>query len=666
MSKLATVLAAVATFLLVLVAVPRSALARSFSVDEVSIEATVRDDGSLSVVEQRTYTFDGSFNGIYWDVPRGSYEGHDIDSSIRWVGVIEGGSLTRIEEGSGGAAGTYEVSEEGDRLRLTVYWPASDEAVVFQVAYEMPNLALRWADVAELYWQYVPADEGSGDEWKNISCTIHLPVPAGVEVVGGENVRAWGHGPLDGYVGFNDNDVVLFSPGVGSAEFLEARVTFPAEWLGSARQSSEARLDHILSEESQWVEEANNARRSARMVNYGVPGAMALMGVGSVVATFVQKRLAKLKGPKPQFTDTYFRDVPTDDHPAVLGMLYREGVINSNDFSATIMRLADQGRIALDAVWVDKPGRHGSTKRVREWRFLRRDTVGSKLARPRVKGKAIDDAAVSFLFDVVGDAHKHVIDQMLLGPSGEPYVLPSFFDEVAKKWPSAYEAGSDRWRKAVRDAYKGRHFEVGEESTNLFPGLIGFADIGIAIVLGLFGAFSGVSNVPLVVTLILCFAAGIFCIMQFDDDPAPAYSQEAVDIKAKLEALKRWLIDFTRLKEAIPTDVVLWNRLLVMATVLGVAKQVVEQLKVALPELVENPAFSAYGWVERNNELDAPAFALASSYGKGSSTSSGKLHHGVSTSSLSSSSDSSSSGSGGGFSGGGGGGFSGGGRGGAF
>ena len=310
MSKLATVLAAVATFLLVLVAVPRSALARSFSVDEVSIEATVRDDGSLSVVEQRTYTFDGSFNGIYWDVPRGSYEGHDIDSSIRWVGVIEGGSLTRLEEGSGGAAGTYEVSEEGDRLRLTVYWPASDEAVVFQVAYEMPNLALRWADVAELYWQYVPADEGSGDEWKNISCTIVPPRTAG-----GENVRAWGHGPLDGYVGFNGNDVVLFSPGVGSAEFLEARVTFPAEWLGSARQSGEARLDHILSEESQWAEEANSARRSARMVNYGVPGAMGLMGVGSVAATLVQKRLAKRKGPKPQFTDTYFRDVPTDAVP---------------------------------------------------------------------------------------------------------------------------------------------------------------------------------------------------------------------------------------------------------------------------------------------------------------------------------------------------------------
>ena len=44
--------------------------------------------------------------------------------------------------------------------------------------------------------------------------------------------------------------------------------------------------------------------------------------------------------------------------------------------------------------------------------------------------------------------------------------------------------------------------------------------------------------------------------------------------------MKRWLLDFTDLDEAVPQDVVLWNRLLVMAVVLGVSDQVIEKLGV--------------------------------------------------------------------------------------
>ena len=46
-------------------------------------------------------------------------------------------------------------------------------------------------------------------------------------------------------------------------------------------------------------------------------------------------------------------------------------------------------------------------------------------------------------------------------------------------------------------------------------------------------------------------------------------SDEALELQAKLKALRRWLKDFTRLGEAIPTDVVLWNQLLVITIVLA-------------------------------------------------------------------------------------------------
>lgn len=96
-----------------------------------------------------------------------------------------------------------------------------------------------------------------------------------------------------------------------------------------------------------------------------------------------------------------------------------------------------------------------------------------------------------------------------------------------------------------------------------------------------------------------------------------------------------------------------------MAVVLGVADEVIEQLKVAAPQVLEDPYVRpVYGW-----------------YYYGGPRSSAPLHsftdnvstaHRVSTAALAASSSSSGSGGGGGFSGGGGGGFGGGGGGGAF
>ena len=58
---------------------------------------------------------------------------------------------------------------------------------------------------------------------------------------------------------------------------------------------------------------------------------------------------------------------------------------------------------------------------------------------------------------------------------------------------------------------------------------------------------------------------------------------EGTEVAARCKALKHWLEDFTRLKEAVPGDLVLWNKLLVMGAALGVSKEVLRQLAEAVP-----------------------------------------------------------------------------------
>lgn len=650
--------------LVLLLILSNPAYARSYEVKDVSIDATIETDGSLEVSEQHQYYFDGSFGGIYWELPRGSYEGRSIEPTLESVEVQAGGQTVAFSEGNDGKPGTYELSKLDDAVQLKLYWPAENETLSFTVDYSVSKLASRWADTSELYWQYVPADPDSEVQWQNITATVHLPVPSGETVTPGENVRAWGHGPLDSELDFRGNDIVYHSPGVGTAEFLEARIAFPGPWLSEVVAADESRLDTIRAEEDEWAKNANAQRRHARLIAYGLPALLSLIGIGSALAAKFGKQWRRGKGPKPSFKDKYFRDVPTNDHPAVLGMLYNEGYIRDKEFTATVMRLTDKGMMSLDAVTIEEPDKRGKTHKKAELRLMRGNIPkGSKNNDTRAGGKAIDDAAMHFLFDVVGDKHKHIIDSMLCGPQGEPYVLASFFKETAKDWPQAYENGYSNWDQAVRSAYNQRKFVTGKED-RLFPGVLGLADFALAVILATAGMFLEVPGGLLTIGFILCFAGGIYCVMSDEDESIYTFSQEAVDIKAQLGALKRWLCDFTRLEEAIPTDVVLWDRLLVMATILGVAEEVIKQLKVHAPKLVED--LSAYGWYEQRELSDMPLNLLAESIGRGRAESSSQLYHHTSTSAVASSHDSSSRGSGGGFSGGGGGGFSGGGRGGAF
>lgn len=61
------------------------------------------------------------------------------------------------------------------------------------------------------------------------------------------------------------------------------------------------------------------------------------------------------------------------------------------------------------------------------------------------------------------------------------------------------------------------------------------------------------------------------------------FTPEGAEVAARCKALKHWLEDFTRLKEAVPGDLVLWNKLLVMGVALGVSKEVLRQLAEAVP-----------------------------------------------------------------------------------
>lgn len=646
------VLCALAAMLLVTAAallfLPTPAYARDYEIARVDIDATVAPDGALRVVETRTFDFDGSFSGVYWDIPVGRNEsnGQDVDVRVLSASVGSADGSTPLEAADSGANGTYQVARQSDNLRVTLFSAQEDSQTTFTVAYEARGIVTRWTDTGELYWKFV--SDGWDVPSNDVTCTLHLPVPDGESVVPGETVRAWGHGPLDATVSFEGNDVVFSVPGVGTDEFAEMRVAFPASWVPDLSETPGERLPTILSEEQQWADEANARRAQARLAYYGAPAAAAVAVVASIVVACVRRARYRREA-TPRFQDTYFRDAPTSDHPAVLGTLHAGGDVEGRELTASLMRLTDLGVLTLERRSRKHRGVFGE-KSEEDYRL----TIARPLDEASVtdahaaQARAIDERALELLFGTVAGRGVEVGASLSF----------SQIEAFAKREPQAYSDAYDAWKGAVEGSYLERFSGTGEltRGKGLLYALV-VVDLLLAAVLTvLLVVFE--APVPVIVGVLLgLIAAGVICgvcARSMHD-----LNREAIDVAAQLDALERWLREFTRLEEAPPTDVVLWNRLLVMAVALGVADEVIEQLKETMPQVIDDPLFMpTYGWFFwYGHHMRTPVATLSDSV---------ESAHSVSVAALASSSVSSGVGGGGGFSGGGGGGFGGGGGGGAF
>lgn len=628
-----------------LFAAPARVLARDYSIDKVEIDAIVEADGTLRVTEDRTFDFDGSFSGVYWDIPSGNTDGSDLGLTIESAGIVEAGSFHEFEQSFSGADRTVQIYPDSNGstpiMRAKLYCRQENATATYRINYTISEGVKAYADVGVLYWKFV--SDGWDKESNDVTCIVHLPVPSDEEVKPKDNVWMWAHGPLNGHIEADGDDIVITVPQVGTEEFAEARITFPTEWLSGKEPLSQDVFDEIVREEDGWRAQAEAKRNIARIANalgIGIPG----VGVIAALVMSVFTRIKYKQTHTPQFQEDYFRDVPTDDHPAVLGTLWRGGEPDADDFVASLMQLTDKGIVGLDSITVVRKGLLGRTKETKDYRL--------NAAAELEKGVAdkIDRATLNFLFQKIAPK----TDNYSVNADGTVSFVMSDMQEVAKEHPESYDSAKRSWESSVKAVCDQRNFF--EEDSGFSSGpLMG---VGVVELVGgvIMGVISGVilENPFGIVAGVVLSMAGMGATIyaaHFDD-----LSSEAVEIRAKLKALRRWLKDFTRLGEAVPQDVVLWNRLLVMAVVLDVAKEVIDQLEKSFPEILRSEGLtSTYMWHTAYIGDRTPFDSVRSSYVSAAHVSSAEL-----------SSDSSSSGGGGGFSGGGGGGFGGGGGGGAF
>ncbi|MDJ1650009.1 MULTISPECIES: DUF2207 domain-containing protein [Gordonibacter] len=564
--------------LAIVAAAPSTAWAKSYDMTKVDITAQAETDGSLHAVEQRTFDFNGDFTAVWWTFSGLPSNAQLQVNSMRMArvgadGAVEGEWKTLpsvpfvLSWRDVGGPGTEAYSVDKPLNAVYAFFNVSDERLMIELDYTVINGVQAYEDVGEVYWKYI------GSQWEedsdNVTMTLALPVPQGVEVVPGDNVLAWGHGPLDGTVTINsDGTVTYHNPHVNAGQYAEARVLFPVSWLTNLSPEAlkahqgVARLEQAKTEEQAWADQANRERTNALLL---------LIGCGVVCVLLIAWALWSYfrygREHKPDFTDEYWRDVPAPGvHPAVIGRLWRWNRESQNDFTATLMHLSHIGALRIDRGSYQEPKAFGRLETVEDYYFTRVPAVADAVTDP------IDRATLDLLFDVIAGG----TDSLWFG-SIQKYGKdhPEPFLDAMKGWQGVVEAETNRHDYFE---FKGKRYQ------------------GLLIGLGVAVFIIGLLMVAVLQNfLLLAFTLPTAIALIVIGNYMPRRSVEGNNLVAKCKALRNWLRDFSTLDERPPTDVKVWGEFMVYAYIFGIAKQVMSELQTKMPELFDGEA-GAYGY----------------------------------------------------------------------
>jgi uncharacterized membrane protein len=572
------------------------AAAKSFVFSRVGIDATVGPNGSLHIVEARTYRFAGSFSWASYSLPlRGT-------SGIRSITVAdEHGALVLSPSLQ---PGTYQVSRNGDAVLIRFGFRAADTSRTFTISYVLDDVVAVYDDTAELYWKFI----GTGWDRPSEEVRIAVRLPGNLRA---SQVRAWGHGPLQGDVRPVDGGAVLTVRNLPPSTMVEGRILFPREVVPYARlRRSGAALPRILAEEGVWAAQANRARLVQQALFRLIP-ALPVLVVGLWVFLYVRYG----REPHPTPPQGYYRELPADYSPAELGALWRFGSIQPADFVATILDLVRRGYVTV-AVQATSGGLlHLSDETYTLTRTDKTDDLAPH-----------EDKSLEILFGSGSTGGEKVAIHRRKG-------LP---DDAKKRMASKFPA----WTRQVSSAAGGRGFFDQTSMAMRWVALV----LGFLFAVGGFFAATALAalSAPPTATAggVGLIAAGL--LLAVGSGAIRRRSQRGADDLRRWQGFRRFLLDFSDMRQAELPALTMWEQYLVYAVPIGVADRVVSQLKKIYPADVLARSPGLQPWVSTSSGSHGDPLGSFSGF--------------TTAFAAATSSATSSSGSGGGFSGGGGGG----------
>lgn len=517
----------------------------SLLISDYEVNAEILKDGSMSVSEKVTFEFSEKYNGVTKEIV---YRKSSGISNLEVSEISEGTKklYNLVGSASNGESGVYTVDKSSkDSWMLKIYSPSKNQSRTFLISYTLKNVAVRYNDIGELNWNFI----GKENNVPIKSVLINIKVPEGAK---DGDLRVFGHGPLSGQSSIQDNRTVNLSVNsLPAGTSIEARVLFPNSLIPQSQNIvNENGLNRILQEEKKFADEANARRYRARFIVFFINIAAAVILISAPILAYIL-HIKYNKEPKPEFEGKYYRELPEDCTPAVMNIIYNFGSITTRDITATLMDLVRKKYLKIDIVKSETKKLFG-TKIEEDYTFKKiNDADGNLLDHEKF--------FLNWMVNGIGDGHGFTLDDI------EHY---SKSRHNAQRFISDYNA----WCNMVKmDANDKQIFDQSSENGKWIGFACGLAEIILGVAMIVFGGLIGIAviaeGVALLVFSLFIRRRTVYGATQY----------------AKWKAFRRFLREFSNLKEASIPSLIIWEHYLVYAISLGVAKEVIKQLMMIIP-----------------------------------------------------------------------------------
>ena len=608
---------------------PLSVFAIDFKINSYQGDLYIHADNTAEFRQKIVYQFEEDFKGQIVGLGRAGKmpSGFDIDPHPKVQAAKNGAELADV---------TSEVIEGADGYTVKVYNPGQEgDTVEVDLVWNLKNLLFLYDDIAELNWQ--PLTDSSGTIGK---FEFHVRGDKGAEKLFFHTGKLFREGTVEK----SNLDYTIRLDNLPAKRGVELHAYWPRTDFANARDQG---LKGNRLEEFNKIEDliVKDKEQSKQLLTWVFPSILSISLLLSICFYFIYRRKTT---PSVKYAKNHrLYEPPMELEPMVLSeAVYSTSLDEVSPLTkgagkftfdqliqATLLDVIDRGNVSIisegDAVGLSLVKEDGLSSFERDCLNLafsgkKEETLSNLFADYKVSDSLYRGAKAA--------------DEKRIQAKGRQ--LKSSFEEVLKEMQEGVRSRVSFW--GLSDYY--RPLTGGEKALQVGMGVLTILPLFIGFGLFLYSLdVHGYLYLPLPILGFLGLVLAVFYYWKLRLDNRDGVLNEAgAEVYYLWTSFENMLREIARLDQAELESIVVWNRLLVYATLFGYADKVSHLMKVHQIQ-VENPdinLYVAYGW----HSMFYHSSAQMSHYASIANT--------ASTYSVSSGSGS----SGGGFSGGGGGG----------
>jgi uncharacterized membrane protein len=577
MDKIKRPILLVSIFFILTVLCVETVLAKSYSYPYINIVLNFEKNGSVFVSQERAYDFRGSFSWAYLDLKKKG------SSDIDFIEIRDLDTNTELP---------YDIQEDGEHVKATWYYTANDEVKRFVIVYEIKDVVKRYNDVAEFYWKVI---EDEHEYIRNFNAEVNLPESSP------DLFKLFVHSESkSGTMDFSDDlkRVTVSMLDIPKNRFVEFRLLTSPSVFSDVEMINQEKYESILNEEKLNLVQSSIGENAIFI--YPIL-------LIPLIIIFLYFYLKYGVEPKVKYEGIYEHEPPMKIPPMALSHLISgrfEGVkFQLRGFIATIFDLARRGYITIKEEV--KPQLMFFEKK--EQRFILTRKGKKELASSKHKLLDFELLVLKFLFQVVPSGGSMDVSSNKVVIRTKKIHSEVTSSEIVK-WNRGKRTGLSFIRSLYKSAgswFESKHFRIHTKLSMAKSNLFLITSIIYLVLISTLLILTGVIFIPWVIVGGLII--GIFLVIA--SIPILRKTPESTLALKKWDAFKRFITDFSAMKDAPTTLIHIWDEYLIYAVVLGVAKQLLKVLGRLAEE--QHVAFAAAGWYYSAGTVKVPSGVMS-------------------------------------------------------